>query len=291
MYPNLLRESRRLAAFFLRRPAPGWRTQRQIGRGREFEQLREYLPGDGFDEIHWKATAKRGHPVTKIFQVERTQEIYAVVDASRLSGRRSSAEEVPAAATNPVDDTMLERQVNAALAVALAAEKQRDRFGLVTFTDRSRGFVRAKNGPAHFQACREALVRVRPAPVSPDFRDVCTFLRARLTKRALLVFFTSLDDPALAEDFVAAVSLIARRHLVLVMAPLPPEARPLFAGAAPESLDGVYGRLAGHVRWQGLQELHALLHRYGVQLVLLGRDELAAGAVAQYMTIKQRQML
>src|SRR5690606_33768701 len=47
VYPNLLRESRRLAALFLRRPAPGWRNQRQIGRGREFEQLREYLPGDG----------------------------------------------------------------------------------------------------------------------------------------------------------------------------------------------------------------------------------------------------
>lgn len=289
VYPNLMRESRRLAALFLRRPAPGWRNQRQIGRGREFEQLREYVPGDGFDEVHWKATAKRGHPVTKVFQVERTQEIYAIVDASRLSGRRSVA--VPSATDAATDDTLLERQANAALSVALAAEKQRDLFGLVTFTDRSRHFVRAKNGPAHFQACREALVQVQPTPVSPDFREVCTFLRARLTKRALLVFFTSLDDPALAEDFLAAVSLVARQHLVLVIAPLPPEAQPLFSGAAPERVEGVYGRLAGHLRWQGLQELHAQLHRHGVQFVLLDRDELAAGAVAQYMTFKQRQAI
>src|SRR5690606_13603475 len=98
----------------------------------------------------------------------------------------------------------------------------------------------------------------QPAPVSPDFREVCTFLRSRLSKRALLVFFTALDDPALAEEFVAAVTLIARRHLVLVIAPLPADTQPLFSGTAPERLDDVYGRLAGHLRWQGLQDLHAL---------------------------------
>jgi uncharacterized protein (DUF58 family) len=189
------------------------------------------------------------------------------------------------------EDSLLERQLNGALAVALAAEKQRDLFGLVTFAERSRTFVRARSGPAHFQACREALVRLQPAPVSPDFREVCTFLRARLTKRALLVFFTSLDDPALAEEFVAAVTLVARQHLVLVVTPLPPEAQPLFSGEAPARADQVYGRLAGHLRWQGLQDLHALLHRHGVQLMLLGRDELAAGAVAQYLSLKQRQAI
>jgi uncharacterized protein (DUF58 family) len=62
-------------------------TQRQVGKGRDFEQLREYLPGDGYEDIHWKATAKYGHPVTKVFQIERTQELYVVLDASRLSGR------------------------------------------------------------------------------------------------------------------------------------------------------------------------------------------------------------
>ena len=60
-------------------------TTASIGKGREFEKLREYIPGDSYDEIHWKATAKRGRPVTKVFQIERTQEVYVVIDASRLS--------------------------------------------------------------------------------------------------------------------------------------------------------------------------------------------------------------
>lgn len=298
VYPNLLTEGRRLAAFFLHKPALGWRNQRQLGRGREFEKLREYLPGDGFDEIHWKATAKRGHPVTKVFQVERTQEIYAVVDASRLSGRPVSG----AAMENPVspagrstgertDDNLLERQINAALALVLAAERQGDLFGLATYADRPRDFVRARSGAAHFQACREALVSLQPQPLSPDFREVCTFLRARLTKRALLVFFSSLDDPALADAFVEAVTLVARRHLVLVVTPLPDDAQPLFSGAAPDSVAGVYARLGGHLRWQGLQDLGARLHPHGVRLALLNRSELAAGAVSHYMALKQRQLI
>ena len=87
VYPNLFTERRNLAALFLHRGAFGLHAQRQVGKGREFEKLREYMPGDSFDEIHWKATAKRGRPITKVFQIERTQEVYVVIDASRLSAR------------------------------------------------------------------------------------------------------------------------------------------------------------------------------------------------------------
>ena len=83
VYPNLLRERKNLAALFLHRGSFGLHAQRQIGKGREFEKLREYIAGDSYDEIHWKATAKRHHPVTKVHQIERTQEIYILIDASR----------------------------------------------------------------------------------------------------------------------------------------------------------------------------------------------------------------
>src|SRR5439155_22310716 len=93
VYPNLSAERKNLAALFLHRGTFGLHAQRQVGKGREFEQLRDYVPGDGFDEVHWKATAKRGRPITKIFRVERTQEVYVVIDASRLSARKIEATE------------------------------------------------------------------------------------------------------------------------------------------------------------------------------------------------------
>src|SRR5207249_6090507 len=85
--PNLFSERKQLVALFLNRGTFGLHAQRQIGKGRDFEKLREYIPGDSFDEIHWKASAKRGRPVTKVFQIERTQEVYVIIDASRLSAR------------------------------------------------------------------------------------------------------------------------------------------------------------------------------------------------------------
>src|SRR5438874_2333748 len=97
VYPDLIREGKRVAAQFLNRGGVGVHRQRQVGRGREFEKLREYSPGDDYSEIHWKATARRSRPVTKVFQVERTQEVYVIVDASRLTARPAGA-----------DDTMLE---------------------------------------------------------------------------------------------------------------------------------------------------------------------------------------
>ena len=84
VYPNLRRDAALLAR---RQGTEGWHAVRQVGRGREFERLREYVAGDGSDEIHWKATARHGHPITKVYQVERTQEVYVVIDSSRLSAR------------------------------------------------------------------------------------------------------------------------------------------------------------------------------------------------------------
>ncbi len=79
--------------------------------------------------------------------------------------------------------------------LGLAAERQGDLFGLLTFTDKVEKFVRAKNGKAHYNACRDALYTLEPKIVTPDFDELCAFIRLRLRRRALLVFLTALDDP------------------------------------------------------------------------------------------------
>jgi uncharacterized protein (DUF58 family) len=71
----------------MRKGALGTHQVRQLGKGREFEQLRDYLPGDSFGDIYWKGTAKRRYPVTMMHQIERTQEMHVVLDVSRRSAR------------------------------------------------------------------------------------------------------------------------------------------------------------------------------------------------------------
>jgi uncharacterized protein (DUF58 family) len=283
VYPNLLTERGQLASLFLNRGVFGVHTRRQVGRGRDFEKLREYTPGDGYDEIHWKATARRARPITKVFQIERTQEIYVVIDASRLSARRVGEGDKQA--------VILERLVTAALVLGMAAERQGDLFGLISFTDKVEGFVRAKNGKTHYGTCRDALYTLQPRGVTPDFDEVCSFIRLRLRRRALVVFLTSLDDPVLAESFVRNVDLIRKKHLVLVDMIRQPRTAPLFSSVAPGSTDDLYLELGGHLRWHKLRQVEKTLHRIGVGFSQLENERLSADLVSQYLGVKQRQLL
>lgn len=279
VYPNLAREKKQLAALFLNRGYFGIHAQRMVGQGREFEKLREYVQGDSYEQIHWKATAKRGRPVTKVYQVERTQEVYVAIDHSRLSGKSLDAE------------TTLERFLTAALVLGLAAEKQGDLFGLMAFSDRINRFVRAKNGRAHYNTCRDALYALQTEKVNPAFEEACAFIRMRLRRRALIVFLTDLDDPVLAENFARNAVLIARQHLVLAILLGSKRAQPLFQTATVDSLGGIYDHLGGHLVWHHLRELEKVLQRQGIRLLQFSHEQLSAQLVTEYLGIKQRQVL
>ena len=307
VYPDL-RAEQRAAAVFLARTGPGSHARRQIGRGREFEKLRDYVPGDSIQDISWKATARRQRPVSKVFQIERTQEVYVIIDRSRLSARPALP---PSPAETRGDDpgdgagngraapgiaTALERYVSAALLLCLAAEGQGDLFGLATFAARVGQFLRAKNGPGHFHACREAIYALEPAGVSPDFEEICTFLRARLRRRALLMILSSsLEDPVLAESFTRAIEPLSRQHLIRVNGLRPAGAVPLFsdpdAGEGVRGTEDVYRRLGGHLRWHRLRERENVLKRLGVGFTLLDPTRLSAAIITQYREVKGRQIL
>ena len=273
IYPNL--RDRSTAALFLRTPQIGLRMHRQVGKGREFENVRQYLSGDAFEDIHWKATARRSFPVVKLYRVEHAQEVYAVIDASRLSAREG----------------ILESYVDAALHLALVAEKQGDRFGLVTFSDRTHRFVRARNGLDHFRLCRETIYNLRAERVSPDFREVFTSLQLHLRQRSLVVFLTSLDDALLAESFERDIGLVARRHLVLVNVRQTAALTPLFQEEPPTDLDALYGGLAGQMQCNRMRALAAALGNRGVRLSVVSAERIKQQVAEGYLDVKRRQAL
>ncbi|HEX9880236.1 MAG TPA: DUF58 domain-containing protein, partial [Candidatus Binatia bacterium] len=242
--------------------------------------------------------------ITKVFQMERTQEVYVIVDASRLSTLTSPSPDRPPMENGdtrrseglnqgpgPGAETTLERFVTAALVLGLAAEQQGDLFGLMTFSDRVHGFLRARNGKGHYGACRDMLYTLQPRVISPNFDDLCSFIGLKLRRRAMLVFLTSLDDPALAEGFVRNVGVLCRRHLAVVGMLQPPGARPLFAAGDVASVDDLYRRLGGHFIAENLKELGGVLHRLGARFCLLENEKMSAQLVAQYNDVKRRQLL
>lgn len=273
VYPNL--RDRATAGLFLRTAGAGLRLHRQVGKGREFENLRQYIPGDSFEDIHWKATARRHFPAVKLYRVEHAQEVCAVIDASRLSAR----------------EEVLESYVDAALHLALVAERQGDRFGLVTFSDRTHRLVRPRSGLDHFRLCREAIYNLHARRVSPDFREVFTSLQTAFRRRSLVVFFTSLDDALLAENFERDIPIVARRHLVLVNLARTSGMTPLFAGEPPENLDAVYAGLAGQMLWNRMRRLRIALQNRGVKLAMVDPARIKMEVTAQYLDVKRRQAL
>jgi uncharacterized protein (DUF58 family) len=329
VYPDLALEGRKIA-HFLDRGGFGVHRQRQIGRGREFEKLREYEPGDSFDSIHWKAAAKHHKPIIKVFQVEKSQEVYLAIDSSRLSARllsSTSGSERKRAETNENDarqtgtiaeseagltnttaqrlsehlspvtshlspsSSILERSIAAALLAGATAERQGDLFGLITFSDKVDQLARARSGSLHFNHCRDLLVNLQSKLVAPDFEDIAATLLNRLTKCSLLIFLTSLDDSVTGENFLAAARFLSRRHLIMAIMPSPPGTQPLFSAPGVEHTDQIYENISGHLRWTKLQELRKQLLQAGVRFHLAPGESFTLTVVSEYLATKRRQLL
>jgi uncharacterized protein (DUF58 family) len=317
VYPDLALEGRKIARF-LDRGGFGVHRQRQIGRGREFEKLREYEPGDSFDSIHWKAAAKRQKPITKVFQVEKSQEVYIAIDSSRLSSRSLSSsppsfsysssssstivdpsarhtqhepQSHGGAGAPPYRSAILESFIAATLLAGATAERQGDLFGLITFSDKVDQMLRARSGSLHFNHCRDLLINLQARLVAPDFEDIAATLLNRLTKRSLLIFLTSLDDSVTGESFLLAARFLARRHLVMAIMLLPPDTQPLFSAPGVENTDQIYENIAGHLRWAKLQELRKQLLQAGVLFHLAPGQNFTLTVVSEYLATKRRQLL
>lgn len=303
VYPDLRAERRRLSGIFLMRGNDGSHRVRQVGKGRDFEQLREYQPGDDYVDVDWKATARRRNPVTRTYQIERTQEVYVVVDHSRLSAREIR---VPVADAPEGDwlyreesqggehlvTTQLEKFLHCSLILASVAERQGDLFGFISFADKEDRFIRAKNGKGHYNLVRDALYTLEPKPVAPDFEQLMIALRRRLTRRALLVMLVDLSDPLTAEHFYQALPLVSRQHFVLVNMVRPGAAHPLFSPKRiPAASAEVYANLAGHFQWQELRETANRLRHLGVELGIPEHEELCSETVSRYLDVKRRQLI
>ncbi len=278
VYPPLSAGTRRMSARFLSSHSAGLTLVRLLGQGREFERLRDYLPGDSYADIDWKATARRRKPVTRLYQAEHTQQVLVAIDTGRLSARIRGGEPV------------LDSYINAALFLGQVAQRNGDHFGVLTFSDRVSSYIRPGSGKAHHNACRELLCRERQTNCSPAFDELFSFLRLNLSKRTLVLILTDLDDPLLSEKFLAHVNIAIKRHLVHLCMPRPQVSCTVFDQPV-ASVEQIYCSVAGDLVRRDLEILRRELAAKGVILKLTEPDDTAVALVNHYLEVKQRQML
>jgi len=279
VYPNVLGPRRYdLAARLGELALLGFRTIRKDGQGGEFEKLREYVPGDDYGDIEWRATARRGRPIVRVHQRERSQQVLLCVDAGRMMATRLGV------------ITKLDHAINAALLTAFVALRQGDRVGLVVFADEVKVFVPPRAGAGQYRRLLEALAGIEPELTFVDFRRLTDFVRVKVPRRALVLVFSDLLDEDHAAPLATSAPILAQRHLP-VCCTLRDEVVHTLSRSRPVTPEDAYRRAAATDLLAEQEAIRARLAAHGVQLVEAGAGELAVATVNRYLELKRRGRL
>ena len=263
------------------------------GHGREFERLREYQPGDTYSEIAWRSTARRGAPVTRLFQWEQKQEVYFIVDQSRSSGLtlHPATGSASAAAPARAPRRMLDLAVETALVGATVALELGDEFGLVTYADGAKSWLRAGSGQSQFHRFRDSLLNLEPLPTNADYAALFADVRVRLRRRAYLILLADLTERSIADSLRRGVGLVRSSHALLMTSILPAHVRPAFSGEDLNTDLDVYAALAADRENQRLGALARQLRQLDVQLRYVPAGKFLRTAVEGYLENKREQRL
>lgn len=279
VYPNVLGPRRyELAARLGGLRQAGFRRVRATGGGGEFEQLAEYVPGQPYRDVDWKATAKRGRPVVRLHQQERSQQVLLCIDCGRMMAPKLDG------------ISKLDHAINAALMLAYVALRNGDRVGLVVFADVVKTFVPPGRGPGQYRRLLEALYEVEASSTHVDFRRLVEILKLRVPRRALLVMFSDLLDQDHAMPLAEHAGLLRRKHLPVCVTMQDPVAGELADRPAVTELD-VYRRAAAADVLAERDAVKAHLAKSAVDVVEAPPGELSVATVNRYLEIKARHRL
>jgi uncharacterized protein (DUF58 family) len=171
------------------------------GQGMEFEEVREYLPGDDIRSIDWNVTARMGHPFIKKYMEERELTIMFLLDMSASS------------CFGTVNKLKSQLAAELCSVLAMSAIKNSDKVGLIAFTDRVEKFVPPGKGLSHvLRIIREALY-LQPAGKGTDIPGALDYL-GRTTHRSTVTFIIS---DFYTQDYKKPLSVAAKRHDIVAM--------------------------------------------------------------------------
>lgn len=275
-YPTLS-EAARHSVYLIRsrQTAMEKRSARIRGAGRAFESLREYRQGDDFRDICWTATARRAKPVTKLYEVERSQTIWIVLDTGRLMRARVHGL------------SKLDYAVNAGLALTHVALGSGDRVGVLDYGRRRVQRVPAAAGRAHLRRIVDHLATVREDEWEGDHLLAASQLLRDRTQRSLVVWITDVAETALTPDVVRAAALLVKRHVVLfvVIGELDLQ---VTADRTATTVADMYETASAREVIERRDLLLATLRRSGVLALETAPAGLSLAVVNHYLEVKQR---
>jgi uncharacterized protein (DUF58 family) len=260
------------------------RRRRQRGQGREFQSLRDYRQGDDLRDICWTATARRHNLTTRVFEIERSQVVWIVLDAGRLLRAQVQQQ------GTELRLSKLDYAVNAALSLTQVATQCGDKVGLLAYGRSVQQKVAAGRGATHVRTIVDCLSQVRAEPSEADHSSAARTLLEGQHRRSLVVWITDFAETPTMPEVIEYAMQITRRHLVVFSAMSQPDLAEL-AQTTPETTVDMYRHAAALEIAHRRDLLLRGLRQRGVFAFELVPGLLASAVVNQYLDIKERNLL
>jgi len=279
VYPSYMQMRRyQLLAVSNRLQEAGVKRIRRLGHSMEFEQIKEYVRGDDYRTINWKATARKSDLMVNNFTDERSQQIYCVINKGRIMKM-------------PFDGmTLLDYAINASLVLSNVALVKHDKAGLITFAENVDSFLPADKKPTQMNLLQEMLYRQQTLFLEPDFEKLYSVIRGRITQRSLLVLFTNFESVYSLEREMASLKRIAKYHLLLVVFFENTELKTLTENKV-STIEDIYIKTIADKFVYEKRLMIKELHKNGIASILTTPENLTVNAINKYLELKTRMSI
>lgn len=279
VYPSFLKlRQYELMAISNRLTDIGIKKLRRIGHSMEFDQVKNYVNGDDYRTVNWKATARRGDLMVNSYTDEKSQHIYCIIDKSR-------------AMKMPFDGlSLLDYAINASLILSSVALVRQDKAGLMTFSEKMGTVVPADRRPTQLNKIMEALYKEKTRYLESDMEALYMNIRNTLRQRSLVVFFTNFESMSALERQLPFLKRIAKFHLLLVVF-FENTALKFLKEEPAQDIEGIYIKTIAEKFDYEKRLIVKELTKHGILSLLTPPQNLTVNVVNRYLAIKARQQI
>ncbi|QRM87748.1 DUF58 domain-containing protein [Lacinutrix sp. WUR7] len=256
----------------------GFKKIRRIGNTQEFEQIKDYVTGDDFRTVNWKATAKRGALMVNQYQDEKSQPIYSIIDTGRVMKM-------------PFDGLkLLDYAINSTLAFSNVALKKHDKVGMLSFSKTIETFLPAIHKLTYLNKILENLYNINTQFTDSDFGLLYAQIKRKVTHRSLLLLYTNFEHISALKRQLPYLQAISKKHMLVVIMFENTELDALIAEDA-EDLQSIYHKTIAEKFSFEKRLMVKELQKYGIQTILSAPEKLTINTINKYLEIKAKGLL
>lgn len=256
----------------------GLKKIRRIGHTQEFEQIKDYIPGDDIRTVNWKATAKRNQLMVNQYQDEKSQPIYSIIDTGRVMKMPFNGLK------------LLDYAINSSLAFSNVALKKNDKTGLVSFSKKIETFLPAVQKLTYLNTILEKLYNITTAYTDSDFGLLYAHVKRKINQRSLLLLYTNFEHITALRRQMPFLTAIAKKHVLVVIFFENTELENLIQTDA-EDVQNIYHKTIAEKFSLDKRLMQKELQQYGIQTILTKPEQLTVNTINKYLEIKARGII